>query len=332
MQRKPDDEAIGAFFRELSEEPWLDRRRRDWPRFFFHITDVNNAVSILRDGELLSRRRVLAAGRLQKSSASEEILDRTSPEFLDCARLYFRPRTPTFWHNEGFWPRTVGSTLQAHCPLPVALLFDAAQVAGQSGVRFSRGNLAANTQETGESVAFLRTLNFRDIYHDVSWDGGENEQLRRARQSEIFVPESLSLSALRGIAVRSSAELTTFRTLLADELVAIPETVRYVGENYRWFFCLRPYAESVVRVGNVVRAIFNPDARVTGPFQIEVSVTGLETGDLTTSTRPEHTARAVQRSIPPTIAGETVRVEIRLDDELAYAGVLKPESAMTLLR
>ena len=98
MQRKPDDIAIGAFFDELAGKSWLGYGRRFWPRFFFHVTNIENAASILRNGRLLSRPRALAEQCMVTDNASAEVLEESEPWLFDHARLYFRPRTPTFWH------------------------------------------------------------------------------------------------------------------------------------------------------------------------------------------------------------------------------------------
>jgi hypothetical protein len=132
MQRKPDDEAIGAFFADVTRAPWLAPKLRHWPRFFFHITDASNVVSILRDSELLCREVVQATGRMQNDNASAAVLEGTHPDNFKAVRLYFRPRTPTFWHNEGICPDGRCTKYGAHCPMPVALLFDSAAVAGQA--------------------------------------------------------------------------------------------------------------------------------------------------------------------------------------------------------
>jgi hypothetical protein len=130
LERKSDDRAIGAFFDELAEQPWLGNRRRRWPRFFFHITDVRYAASILADALLVSRAQASSEQEMVVGNASPDVLDQTPSWVFDYVRLYFRPRTPTFYRNEGIRPpgyRQMGASF----PVPVAFMFDAKDVAGR---------------------------------------------------------------------------------------------------------------------------------------------------------------------------------------------------------
>jgi len=63
--RSADDiNAIRAQLSELTAAPWLGDSRRWWPNYIFHFTDIRNVVSILREGELLSRHRALETNSL----------------------------------------------------------------------------------------------------------------------------------------------------------------------------------------------------------------------------------------------------------------------------
>ena len=227
MGRKRDDAAIGAFFNELASQTWLGRQRRIWPQFFFHVTDVQNAASILAAGRLLCRTRLLSERSMVSDNASGEILDRTPSWLFDFVRLYFRPRTPTFYRNEGIRPFGYRQ-LDAHCPMPIALLFDAKAVAGESGVRFSDGNLASATASLGEDVEFLRLLDFQEIYHAGPMAPEATGRITARRGAEIIVPGELALDALRYVVARSPAERQTLLTLLqarTDLAVADPQNL-----------------------------------------------------------------------------------------------------------
>ena len=73
----------------------LGARRRRWPRYLFHCTDVLNVVSVVKSGELLSRAQAKRSDSLSVDIASPEIIEHTDAEWQDYVRLYFRPRTPT---------------------------------------------------------------------------------------------------------------------------------------------------------------------------------------------------------------------------------------------
>ena len=123
---------------------WIDSAREWWPRYLFHCTDILNVVNVVKSGELLSRAQAKQSGNLRVDIAAPDIIDRTDAEWQDYVRLYFRPRTPTQYRNEGFRPVS-RLELGAHCPVPVYLLFDAYQVLSRQDSRFTEGNLAAGT-------------------------------------------------------------------------------------------------------------------------------------------------------------------------------------------
>ena len=125
MNQRPREEiaAVPDHLGSVSKAPWMDRLRHWWPRYLFHCTDVRNVVNVLKRGELLSRPQVDISGSLLVDIADPGIIDRTDPKSKEFVRLYFRPGTPTQFLNEGFQSKQQFQD-QAHCPVPVYLLFD----------------------------------------------------------------------------------------------------------------------------------------------------------------------------------------------------------------
>ena len=72
---------------ELRKAPWMDRVRQWWPACLFHCTDISNVVSILSQGEIVSRSRITSTGRLSTDIASPEVIEGTDPQWLDYVRL-----------------------------------------------------------------------------------------------------------------------------------------------------------------------------------------------------------------------------------------------------
>ena len=125
-ERKRDRHRIVAKLDDLVGRYKYDARSW-WPNFLFHYTALENAVSILESGALYSRDKAKSRGLLGTDSASASVLARTSDAYKGYARLYFRPKTPTQYSNEGIRPH--GSLVHdAHCPVPVFLLFDSRDV------------------------------------------------------------------------------------------------------------------------------------------------------------------------------------------------------------
>lgn len=208
------DERVTELARRFGPtHPWTN-----WPRFLFHVTDVTNAASILACGHLLSRTRAEAAGYAKSDNASRRVIASTAPWVLDSVRLYFRPRTPTFFHNEGIRPSGLRSPFDAHCPVPVAFLFDAAAILARADVQVSDGNLATRRRRVGRGLDFLRSLPWEWIFHEGIPRGSDEQTLATFhRHAEVAVPGELPLAgALRYVGVRSAAEFETLRTLLNE--------------------------------------------------------------------------------------------------------------------
>ena len=112
-----------------------------WANFVFHYAELQNAISILETGALYSRDEATNRGLLSTDSASASVLASTSDAYKSYVRLYFRPKTPTQYSNEGIRPHDA-IVHDAHCPVPVFLLFDSRDVLTRTSTRFSNGSLA----------------------------------------------------------------------------------------------------------------------------------------------------------------------------------------------
>lgn len=197
---------------------WMDNSRRWWPKFFFHFTNIDNAVNILKRDKLLSRNQLNKIGCPRTDIASDEIIDQTDSEWLDYVRLFFRPRTPTQYHNEGFRPR-VCIYQTAHCPFPVYFLFDSKLLLEREELFFSNGSLASPRGCVFSDINSFKNIPFRLVYHDGYFDpwSAEGRDIIFHKQAEIIKKDSLSLSGLRYIMCRSEAEYNTLIYLLSLE-------------------------------------------------------------------------------------------------------------------
>ena len=263
-------------------------------------------------------------------NASAEVLDQSPSWLFDFVRLYFRPRTPTFYRNEGIRPLAYRQ-MGAHCPVPVAFMFGAKDIAGRAGVRFSNSNLASASAMHGDDAGFLRSLDFRDIYHDGPMGLEDRSRLTSRRQAEIIVPGELGLEALVHVATRSPAERQTLLTLLEKEHGSSAMAPEMITVDSGLFFCEWTYIESVALVGSTIRCLFNPDSQTPGPFAAVFEWSDPAGG---ASTRTTHSLRClgtVTVPVPGAFQGHAVRLTIRLDDALAFSGTLEPLPSGTML-
>ena len=121
---------------------------------------------------------MVSTGQLALDIASPEVIAQTNPQRQNDVRLYFRPKTPTQYHNEGFRP--VGQrSLNSHCPVPVYLIFNALSILSRADCLFTDGNAGSGgTEAKGESsVSFLKQIPFNVVYHDTWFNPLERDQI-----------------------------------------------------------------------------------------------------------------------------------------------------------
>lgn len=212
---KPDADRFREHLKNLKNEKWLGEARKWWPSFLFHHTNITNVVSILKSGRLASRISAKKSFSDFVDAASTDIIAQTDDQWKRYVRFYFRPKTPTFYLCEGFRP--VGKRqLNAHCPVPVYLLFDSETILCRADSRFSKGNLGRHNSRAFSKASDFEQLPFRKIYHDGSMSEEEKSEIKNCRHAEVIVPDAIDLRSLRRIWCRSQAEIDTLRYLMGD--------------------------------------------------------------------------------------------------------------------
>ena len=321
MPRKPDADEILEHMRQLPSSLGLDRNRRLWSNWLYRSDHVENAAAILNNGRLLSRAAAERGGLIRVDSASPQYVGQLSAGYRDLVRLYFRPRTPTQYRNEGIRPRH-RIELDAHMPVPVYLLFSA-DLLGEEGVWFTKGRLAEGTP-VGESAAFLKSIAFADVYHDsgVGRLGSRRRpEILNARNSEVVVRNELALDTLTHIVCRSGAERETLSNLLAP--AARDRWLRriQVDEGHRRMFEKRgTFVQRAELSSDGSRFLFysNIVSSMRGPFALRVE---WSFGGRTARARQEHfvvSSRPVGYTLDPRVS--RYRVRVMLDGNLAYLG------------
>jgi len=212
--------------------------------------------------------------------------------------------------------------MDCHCPIPVGLLFDSYEILSRSDSKFSRGNLASDNT-LYQSAADFAQLPFPLIYHNRAIYQDEDKQaIIFHRHAEVVVPNELPLDSLRIVATRSSAELTTLRTLLLT---------RYSSQRTIWrqglsktnvapefFYCRWSFIENVQRDGDSIFVSFNADTESPGPYDVRLQ--WKNTKSTATSIAKLTADRSYQVRIPDGFKQGSFTLEIRLDDSLAFVG------------
>lgn len=126
---------------------------------------------------------------MHNDNASSAVIEITDDSAKSLGRLYFRPRTPTQYHNEGYKPESIRSPqINANCPVPVFFLLDSQQILDLPDVRFvEKGlghyNAMSNLASGPEAYA---QLNFDKIYHDGPFEKGSDITQYRHSDSAIL--------------------------------------------------------------------------------------------------------------------------------------------------
>ncbi|QKF58954.1 DarT ssDNA thymidine ADP-ribosyltransferase family protein [Aliarcobacter lanthieri] len=212
----------------LTKEQFLDKFQENlskqfngtqnwWTKSLFHFTDIKNAISIIENGKIYSRKKAIELNLMENDNANDNVILNTCDEHKQFARLYFGPATPTQKNNEGIKPKDK-IVNNAHCPIPIMFVFDFKKIFLLPNIRFTDGNLATNPN-VYENIEDLNNLNFNLIYHR-SWL--QNDEMKskviNARHSEVIVKDELCLeNNLKSILVRSNAEKEFLLFNLSDK-------------------------------------------------------------------------------------------------------------------
>lgn len=323
MAGRLTEQEARTFLQQLAKTAWVrDTECRWWPQFAFHYTDIRNALSILKDGRLYSRLQAERQGKMAVSSGSLEVLAGTDVNILDCVRLYFRPKTPTQFWAEGVHSQSSLSQSRfpdAHCPVPVFLLFDLATVLSLPDSWFSDRGLGARNYRLGQTLADLQSLPWRQIYHNtwIDWSDPESaHEVIACRNAEIVVPRHLDLSALKYIYCRSEAEKDTLLHLLPAELRQQYRNKIVASARNELFFRQRTFIERAVLMKDRIYLRFSPDTRVPGPFHLRVEINA---GRALLHERSDFRLPPHDYGLSLPGSFSTYDVRITLDDHLVYA-------------
>ncbi|AKP67573.1 DarT ssDNA thymidine ADP-ribosyltransferase family protein [Companilactobacillus ginsenosidimutans] len=250
-------------------------KRRYWPKYAFHFTDIDNAMEILKNKKIHSRYFVEHNSQMSNDNANLGVINQTDIEVEKVIRLYFRPKTPTQYYNEGF--KTAAEIkdqdFSANCPIPIFFLFDMSTLLEIPGVKFTDFSLATkrtphymNTPEEFERLPFDK-IYFDDVMtSDMTKE--ERKELTDQKQAEIVVPDPLKLNTLRWIYTRSEAEKETLINLLHKENITnLDSKIRVAYTNT--YFSNRNYVKKVTLSSKGYSIVNNVDDNRYQPYPLD---------------------------------------------------------------
>lgn len=234
---------------------FLPEGRKYWADYLFHFTEMKNAYSILKTGKLMSRNKVLEEGKMYNDNASHEVIEQTFGPVLNYARFYFRPLTPTQFHNEGL---IKGNPTDKHCPNPVFFLFDLnllTQYPGTSIVSEKTLSSSLSLRNATKDIKALNGYNYQKIYHLGSFDPAIAGDITQYRQAEFVVKDEVNLQNLKWVVTRSKAEKDTLLLWLHESGIFDYDDMIICDyeQNFEYmFYKKRLYVENVVLEKNFI--------------------------------------------------------------------------------
>ena len=271
---------------------------------------------------MLSRTQALALQQLHVDIASPEIIANTNQTWQDYVRLYFRPKTPTQYRNEGFRPITQ-QTYHAQCPVPVYLIIDAMEILSKVGVLFTDGNVVAGAQPTG-NIDFFKAIPFETVYHSGPFDNSIPNRIVYHRNAEVLAPEQLSVSAIRYICCRSQAEYETLLELLPPRTQSQWEARILVRPDLNLFYGRWSFVEQVEMTKESVLFRFNV-GDPPGPFRARAKLVESFTGNRPIWRNDEFIVPEAFRLPLNFQDPQDYVIKLFLDDRLAYYGRYQEE-------
>jgi hypothetical protein len=310
---KPDSEKIKSFIDNLANESWLGPVRSHWVKYIFHHTDIRNAVAILKSGKLLCRRRLDETGGMVVDNASRPIISSTESLVKDYVRLYFRPRNPTQYRNEGVRPKDK-QWEESHCPVPVFFLFDSKSILTRDECFFSEGNLASlGVQGLRSTAKDLSNFDFKKIYHDSPHN---DSSITFHKNAEVVIPNELDLSVLKYIVCRSPAERESLLNLLPEDVFARWSSKILVDTKANFYFRKWVYVQTVDLTSKYVAIDFSPDAIHPSPFALTARLKANREKIF-----QRQNFRANEKIVFEFVEDVYIyQIEVKLDDELVYVG------------
>lgn len=64
-----------------------------WPKYFYHFTNIENALGIIEKGWIYGRQEAVESNLMGTDNASPSVISVSQNKIKEYARLYFRPRT-----------------------------------------------------------------------------------------------------------------------------------------------------------------------------------------------------------------------------------------------
>lgn len=187
---------------------------------FYHMTVFENLASILACGYLYSRKQAMRKNRLKVNMEkslleTKSVLQGTNETIKNYVRLYFRPKTPTFFK------------FQNQLENVVLLKFNVKLLSIDNG-RISVGNAGKYDVDLNKiTSSFLKKLDCKSIF-SASGPPDCNYE-KDMRHTEMLVPKFISLKYLDEVIFMSEKQKKVYlrKHIFPDEVVSVVDKYKF---------------------------------------------------------------------------------------------------------
>ena len=292
--------------------------QRWWHKFLFHYSDISNIISVLNSGKLYSRNKALELGLMQNDNADDDVIGNTGLRAKDYVRFYFGALTPTQYHNEGFKSRN-NIQHNAHCPVPVFLLFDFVKLLARDDSKFSSGNIASSGVDIYSNIEDLNQLEFENIYHRGSTYQEPNpSHITYCRHAEVLIPNELNIyDCIEYVFVRSEAEKQTLLYHL-DSITKQKLEQKIRIHTNGLFYADRFYVENIRLDDDMFHISFSKATNDKFDFVFKVTNNDIDLSYKKEVQQVSLESKTATFSIKPEFVSKNISLEITIDGSLAY--------------
>jgi len=295
--------------------------RKNWPRYLFHHSPLQNAVSILRSGQLCSRNDPTNPRPVDVAAAG--VIDNTHAAH-DFVRIYFRPCTPTQYRIEGIRRPGEGKYNDtSHAPVLVMFVLDAEAILTRAGTHFSDRNMQIPGTIYAATEQHFSTIPFDKVYHMGGISG--DYSIIQHRCAEVLAVSPMPLNdVLQWVYCRSEAEREMLLFQLREAPVNWVDRIK-VSDDLKVFQREYTFVEEVRLSSDGV--IFQLNPRIDGKnisINLRVATTdGRVVGSFVNSDFAPRPPTVLQWRHPCVLTPGPYHVEISLEGHLAYENIIE---------
>jgi hypothetical protein len=196
----------------------ISEQKSKWNDCVFHFTNIDNAIKIINDGKIKSRK---TASQLSNESGILTYQTRKDPEKF--ARFYFRTQTPTQYYNEGMFKNNQDEKYRnlgyPKCPIMIYFKISLQEILFKNrkldNIYLSNGNMQRNDTKYGRLNNMIKFFDYEDLFSN----NNPNEKPKGyPSQQELMFLDEVSLIGLNSLEIifEKEEDVLLFKRMAGD--------------------------------------------------------------------------------------------------------------------